>query len=133
MRSMISEQVRELQVKEIREFAAEYKRDMSSGAIMGTDRVLCEAANTIESLSAKLSETNAERSTAYYNVEWIPCNERMPEAEQDVLLSFRSLDVRVGYRANTEGFFYVYGEEYIAFENTLAWMPLPEPYKAQDI
>ena len=64
---------------------------------------------------------------------WIPCSERMPEVEQDVLLSFRSLDVRVGYRSNNEGFFYVYGEEYVSFENTLAWQPLPEPYKAQDI
>ena len=64
---------------------------------------------------------------------WIPCSERMPEVEQDVLLSFRSFDVRVGYRSNNEGFFYVYGEEYVSFENTLAWQPLPEPYKAHDI
>ena len=60
---------------------------------------------------------------------WIPCSERLPEVEADVLVSLRSLDVYTGFRANTEGCFYVEGEGYVEFENVLAWKPMLEPYK----
>ena len=66
-----------------------------------------------------------------YGGGWIPCSERLPEIEADVLLSLRSLDVYTGFRANTEGSFYVEGEGYVEFENVIAWQPLPEPYKAE--
>ncbi len=59
---------------------------------------------------------------------WIPCSERLPEVEQTVLLSLRSLDVSVGFRANTDGYFYTEGEGYVLYENVLAWQPLPEAY-----
>lgn len=64
-----------------------------------------------------------------YNNGWIPCSEKLPEVEADVLVSLRSLDVYTGFRANTEGCFYVEGEGYVEFENVLAWQPLLEPYK----
>ena len=59
---------------------------------------------------------------------WIPCSERLPEVEQTVLLSLRSLDVSVGFRANTDRYFYTEGEGYVLYENVLAWQPLPEAY-----
>lgn len=59
---------------------------------------------------------------------WIPCSERLPEIEQTVLLSLRSLDVSVGFRANTDGYFYTEGEGYVLYENVLAWQPLLEAY-----
>ena len=61
---------------------------------------------------------------------WIPISERLPKIHQDVLLSLRSLDVEVGFKAETEPYFYHYG--YIDPQNVLAWMPLPEPYKADE-
>ena len=61
---------------------------------------------------------------------WIPVSERLPEIHQDVLLSFRSLDVEVGFRGNTEPYYYCHGD-YIEPQNVLAWQPLPEPYKAE--
>lgn len=63
---------------------------------------------------------------------WIPCSERLPEEEADVLLSLRSLDVYTGFRANAEGCFYIDGDGYVEYENVIAWMPLPEPYKESD-
>ena len=60
---------------------------------------------------------------------WISVDDELPEMEADVLLSLRSLDVYTGFRANTEGCFYVEGEGYVEFENVLAWQPLPAPYK----
>ena len=63
---------------------------------------------------------------------WIPCSERLPEEEADVLLSLRSLDVYTGFRANAEGCFYIDGDGYVEYENVIAWMPLPEPYKESE-
>ena len=61
---------------------------------------------------------------------WISVSERLPDIHQDVLLSLRSLDIEVGFRAETEPYFYCHGD-YIEPQNVLAWMPLPEPYKAE--
>lgn len=61
---------------------------------------------------------------------WVPVSERLPEIHQDVLLSFRSLDVAVGFRATTEPYFYCQGD-YVEPQNVLAWMPKPEPYKEE--
>ena len=63
---------------------------------------------------------------------WIPCSVRLPEEEVDVLLSLRSLDVYTGFRANAEGCFYIDGYGYVEYENVIAWMPLPEPYKESE-
>lgn len=63
---------------------------------------------------------------------WIPCSFRLPEEEADVLLSLRSLDVYTGFRANAEGCFYIDGDGYVEYENVIAWMPLPEPYKESE-
>ena len=62
---------------------------------------------------------------------WIPCSESLPEIQQDVLLSLRSLDIEVGFRAETEPYFYCHNVDgcYIEPQNVLAWMPLPQPYK----
>lgn len=62
---------------------------------------------------------------------WIPVSERLPEIHQNVLLSLRSLDIEVGFRAETEPYFYCQGD-YIEPQNVLAWMPLPEPYKESE-
>ena len=67
-----------------------------------------------------------------YNNGWIPCSERLPEVEADVLLSLRSLDVYCGFRANTEGCFYIEGMGYVQNKNIIAWQSLPQPYKVGD-
>lgn len=63
--------------------------------------------------------------------EWIPVSERLPEIHQVVLLSLRSLDIEVGFRAETEPYFYCHGVDgcYVEPQNVLAWQSLPEPYK----
>lgn len=90
-------------------------------------------ADTIEELSAKLHNSQMERSSQYYNGGWIPCSERLPEIHVDVILSLRSLDIVVGFRAETEPYFYCHCADgcYVDPQNVIAWMPLPEPYKAE--
>lgn len=106
------------QVKYLREF----------GCFGTVKQAMNEAADTIESLSAKLADI--ERSAEGCGGRWIYCGngKNLPEIEYDILLSTRSLDVYKGYRADTEGYFYAEGEGYILYENVLAWMPQPKPY-----
>ena len=56
---------------------------------------------------------------------WIPCSERLPQDEQKVLITTRSgnlidVDTSIFYHASA------FWEHYV-----IAWMPLPEPYKAE--
>lgn len=71
---------------------------------------------------------------AEYNNGWIPCSEKLPDIEADVLLILRSFDIYTGFRANTDGYFYVEGTDdcYIPFDNVIAWQPLPGPFKESD-
>ena len=67
---------------------------------------------------------------------WIPVDERFPEDDDFILLSFENFNIPlVGrYESDTEGGgkFYVGDDEESCISVDLfvnAWMPLPEPYK----
>lgn len=66
--SMINEQV-----KELREYA-EYLDWVGTEQVIRAYKLITQAANTIEELSAKLQETNTEQSIS----RWISCSERLP-------------------------------------------------------
>lgn len=92
-------------------------------------------AETMRAIAKEIVQEVAEEFDTDTNVGtngWIACSERLPEAEADVLLSLRSLDVYTGFRANAEGCFYIDGDGYVEYENVIAWMPLPEPYKESE-
>lgn len=112
------------QVKELRKAAKWFEGACFSEGV----KLVNQAADTIESLSAKLEDM--ERKAENCGSGWIYCGDgkNLPEIERDIMLSTRNLDVYKGYRANTEGYFYAEGEGYILCENVLAWKPSPEPY-----
>lgn len=66
---------------------------------------------------------------------WIPCNERLPEDESYILVSFENYTMPdiARYEENDEGGTFYPGDDeksyssYGIFVN--AWMPLPKPYK----
>ena len=72
--SMLSEQV-----KELRKMSQNYPVNIPIGLF---EQTLREAADTIETLSAKLAKENMERSERYYNGGWIACSERLPTKEE---------------------------------------------------
>lgn len=102
---------------------------------------MSEAADTIESLSAKLEE-NIEQSAAHYGSGWILCGDRMPEDGRKVLITARSkfdgeLDIaisswtdalfggkRLGYKEWSSPWRYFHSNYEV-----IAWQPLPAPYK----
>ena len=127
--SMISEQVNRLRGY------AEACRTVSDHI---TAKYLDGAADTIEELSAKLHNSQMERSSQYYNGGWIPVSERLPDKLNDVLVAFydapEEYDVaymrktfNATYKANGAKNEWVsaMGETTYADYEVSAWMPIP--------
>ena len=119
------------QVDELRAYANERKGELA--------KLISDAADTIELLSAKLSALNMERSSQYYHEGWIPCNEKLPrdvdEIEDDELvLVSDGEDYAVAFwRSEADawddpihGWLDSYGFD------VKAWMPLPDQYKEEN-
>ena len=76
------------------------------------------------------TEEGREAAEALKAQEWIPCSERLPEEGEVVLTQakFRD-DIKMAVGARQDYNYWTgWGTREI---NILAWMPLPEPYKAE--
>ena len=65
---------------------------------------------------------------------WILCSERLPEDSELVLFSTKTDRVFEGkyFADNTDRQWYSFRDDTFALNNVVtAWMPLPEPYKAE--
>lgn len=123
------------QVKELREYSntSLYTRERRAREL------LKEAADTIESLSAKLAEANMDRSDRYYGGGWIACEDRLPEDGVDVLVWFEYFRYGEYNRLfQTKGISYTFNGKWSGFVNgssgwrklrIIAWQPMPEDYR----
>lgn len=142
--SMISEQVKELRG------CVHRWQNFESVSSSEPFKLLSEAADTIETLSTKLTAANMERSDRYCGGGWIACKDRTPDEQglyiihvitgtgedyvgtwiyqQGVHLSGRQtyIDDKQGYWASPYSGDPV--NEYLT-QNVIAWQPLPEPYR----
>lgn len=76
---------------------------------------------TAMDIISELPPTHTERITS----RWIPCGERQPENDNDVLVQMNDGSMMVDYRAaSSNGWFWAEFDD-----EPVAWMPLPEPYK----
>lgn len=77
--------------------------------------------------------------------EWIPCSERLPEEEQEVIVTRCFLGCRsrglepstyVEVAALADGEWSALSDEFKIMRNRhtdpVAWMPMPEPYREED-
>lgn len=61
---------------------------------------------------------------------WIPCSDRMPEGECDVLVTDKFGEVAHAVYLHWDGdWCFVSAEEYMMLEDVKAWKLIPEPYK----
>lgn len=66
---------------------------------------------------------------------WIPCEERLPEDEQEILFSTKTGRVHSGryHDDNSANQWYSHRDWCRAWNyEVIAWMPLPEPYKGEE-
>lgn len=127
------------QVKKLREYAKGYENNPCNKAILDTDKILRQAADIIEILFAKVANTNTEQLDRYYNSSWIPCDDRLPEDDVDVLVCFEYFRYgRYNRLFRTIGISFTYNGKWSGFVNgtsgwdqltIFAWMPLPKLYK----
>ena len=133
------------QIDELRAYAKDRKGELA--------KLINDAADTIEMLSAKLHASQMERISQYYHGGWIPCQERLPEEDGEYLVLYY---IRSRYKpyiydvmsfANDlykidkydfpdkkgqKGWFYCDPEYGLCeYNNVYAWMPLPEPYREE--
>ena len=102
------------QIDELRSYAKDRKGELA--------KLINDAADTIELLSAKLHASQMERSSQYYHGGWIPCSERLPEKYGWYIVTVTGEEVTFRWHSTLHGF-----ERHQ--DEVVAWMPLPEPYK----
>ena len=84
----------------------------------------------------KVIETISECEEPHSQPQWVPCSERLPKYEMDVLLQFNS-NMCVGYYHPSESWIIWSGGTWCTGvlegdEEPIAWMPLPECYRGDE-
>lgn len=86
--------------------------------------------NAFENFTKLRNTTEDERRKMYkegFKASWTPCSERLPEKSGEYLISYRLFDGDIQTRTDV----FVGGEWGNEYVDHIAWMPLPEPYKAE--
>lgn len=109
-------------VKELRECVEECDNPLYDMKMKRIAKLMYQAADTIESLSAKLQSANMERSAEDCGGGWIPCKDRLPEEKGWYLVYAKNQRPFVAY---FKGKTFPLNNHY---HEIIAWQPLPEPY-----
>ena len=88
--------------------------------------VMCRACDTGSCI--ELIEDAPSVTPARPKSEWIPVSERLPEVGIDVLICNMYGAIYLSHRLSTNSYFDELGNK---IKKIRAWMPLPEPYKAE--
>ena len=85
--------------------------------------------NNWECYSDRLWKNAYERGKAEAEPKWIPCEERLPESWDTVVVTNRKQEVEVLRLSHTKVWCDLDDDYYADFDYVIAWMPLPDPYE----
>ena len=118
-------------IKHAEEVVEEQENKFSiSGEFLGNNADCKKCAEEHRQLAEWLKELKQLRE----QTRWIPVSEGLPEDREIILFSTKTDCVFVGryFDDNTNCQWYAFCDEAFAWNNVVtAWMPLPEPYKAE--
>ena len=96
-------------------------------AISVLNMVEAHGSLVIEAKDMAIKALEQEPSSSENPNRWIPCSERLPEDDEDVLVQMTDYSMMVDFRtASSSGWFWAEKDDL-----PIAWMPLPEPYKKE--
>lgn len=110
------------QIDELRAYAKDNNGELA--------KLINDAADTIEQLSAKLHAANMDRSSQYYNDGWISCNEMLPDEYGEYLVTKRTFGWNCEEYVSNDIAYFDNGGFHKA-DTVIAWKPLPELYKEE--
>lgn len=110
------------QIDDLRDYAKSRNGELA--------KIINDAADTIESLSEKLSVRNMECSSAYYHGGWIPCSERLPTEEKTYIVT---RDYGYGQYVDIDEWLIAKNgdSDWATLFHVVAWMEAPEPWKGE--
>ena len=87
----------------------------------------------VQDINGRIREALEKLPSAQPEQRWIPCGERLPEDNSDILVTYVEKDEKriapVNYGCGT--WFDCLFDNVLDQVGVLAWMPLPEPYEAE--
>lgn len=96
-------------------------------------KTLLEAIDTIQLLSEKLHTSQMERSSQHYNGGWIPCKDRLPEKNVEVLATTEWGAVTIAEMYSANDWLIHEGTTNAEIDEIVSWMPLPQPYQPKEV
>lgn len=126
--SMISEQIKHLKsLQEAMRLDNKLGRvKCDSGFVENRIKIIDDAIDTIETLSAKIQANN-------FNNGWIKCEDRLPEENQQVLTCDMFGNIHIfTYFIGRNNVPFGIDENHSRFYPVIAWQSLPESYKECD-
>lgn len=114
--------------------SAEARTQMSSADLISRQ----DAINAIENTDCELSaDAWDELTNAIMQLpsaqRWIPCSERLPDINSDVLATLECGDLTYAWRFDDNYWCICEGDSTATTSEILAWMPLPEAYREEEI
>ena len=100
---------------------AKYEMKVDLGRVFGLEKAI------------EIIKQEAEK----YNNGWIPCSERLPEYDEEYIKKYNndkqyivickySYEPTVAHFSKEKIWYY---DDFVKFNDVIAWQPLPEPYK----